>query len=79
MKDNNEKLNDKELERLASIPSSGDSTAPNVEPIKNIGTTSPPLKPTESEMAVNIIFNINAYGTTFPFIALFTMFIPAPL
>lgn len=53
---------------------------PNVAPIKKVGTTSPPLYPASSVMAVNKIFQMNATGEASPLrSALLMTSIPAPL
>ena len=62
-----------------SSPSSPPKTQPNVAPIKNVGTISPPLKPALIVTAVKIIFSKNANGAASPFMAFSMMFIPAPL
>ena len=52
---------------------------PNVAPIKNVGTISPPLNQAPKGSAVNSIFNKNAAGTTSPFKAREMTCIPVPL
>lgn len=51
---------------------------PNVAPIKNEGTISPPLNPAAIVRTVNNSFIKNAYQTTFPESARIKIGIPAP-
>ena len=48
------------------IPRRGPSKQPNVDPMKNVGTISPPLKPTDSVTAVKRILRRNAKGFFWP-------------
>ena len=52
-----------------SSPMKGAATQPKVEPTKNAGTISPPLKPEAMVIAVNSIFIIKAKGSASPPIA----------
>ena len=53
---------------------------PNVEPMKRVGTISPPLYPAPRVAAVKTIFNRKASGkTVFPSIHPVMIFMPVPL
>ena len=66
--------------KLGSSPIRGANVQPNVAPMKNVGTISPPLKPASSVSAVNRIFSRNANGLAVPSsTAILMIFMPAPL
>ena len=64
----------------AGMPSSPPSTQPSVAPMKNVGTTSPPLNPLPMVTAVNSSFQKNASGAACPpSMARVMTSMPAPL
>ena len=65
--------------KTGSMPNNGAKTQPKVEPIKSVGTISPPLNPKLMVNAVKIIFSINASGCAVPEIAFSIIAEPAPL
>lgn len=60
-------------------PNKDDTAQPKVEPIKNVGTISPPLKPAEIVIAVKIILSKKSHVLALPDIAFEITSMPAPL